>query len=104
MLLATLLLLTPAPADTARPVPARLLAAPSRMVSLLPDEARRRPNYLAGAIGLVIGAGAGGALACLANRDDYGVYCAGQDDTKVAVGAAMGGVAGALAGALLFRR
>jgi len=104
MFLASLLLLASAPADTARPVPAALLATPSRMVSLLPDEARRRPNYLAGAIGLVVGAAAGGAVACLANRDDYGVYCAGQDDTKVAVGVALGGVAGAVAGALLFRR
>lgn len=104
MLFLPLVLLTTAPVDSVRPVPAALLAPASRMIPFLPAEARRRPNLLAGAIGLVVGAAAGGALACLDNRDDYGVYCGGQNDTKVAVGAALGGVAGAAAGAFLFRR
>jgi hypothetical protein len=55
--------------------------------------------------GLLLGAGAGGfVLGCLANRDDYGVLCGGQSDTKVVVGAVVGGLAGAAIGAVLFRR
>jgi hypothetical protein len=64
----------------------------------------RKPNVAAGIVGFLLGAAAGGALGCAANRDDYGVYCGGQDDTKVIAGAALGGIAGATLGALLFRR
>ncbi|MGE0553861.1 MAG: hypothetical protein AB7R55_10575 [Gemmatimonadales bacterium] len=42
--------------------------------------------------------------ASAANRDSYGVYCAGQSDTKVVLGAALGGAAGAAVGALVFKR
>jgi hypothetical protein len=54
-------------------------------------------------IGGLLGTAAGGALGCAANRDDYGVFCGGQSDTKVFVGAALGAAAGAALGALLFR-
>lgn len=64
----------------------------------------RKPSVAGGIVGFLLGAAAGGALGCAANSDDYGVYCGGQDDTKVIVGAALGGIAGATLGALLFRR
>jgi hypothetical protein len=64
----------------------------------------RQPNVVGGVVGLLLGAAAGGAIGCAANSDDYGVYCGGQDDTKVIVGAVLGGAAGAALGALLFRR
>jgi len=64
----------------------------------------RKPSLVGGIVGLVLGFGAGGALGCAANRDSYGVYCAGQSDTKVVLGAALGGVAGAAVGALVFKR
>ena len=64
----------------------------------------KKPNVTAGILGGIVGAGVGGALGCLANEDDYGVYCGGQDDTKVIVGAVLGGLAGAAAGALLFKK
>lgn len=68
------------------------------------QRAAGRPNVTGGIIGFVVGAAAGAAVGCLANKDDYGVFCGGQDDTKVVVGAAVGGVVGAAIGALLFRR
>jgi uncharacterized membrane protein YeaQ/YmgE (transglycosylase-associated protein family) len=64
----------------------------------------RKPNVTTGIVGAILGAGVGGALGCLANKDDYGVYCGGQDDTKVIIGAVLGGLAGGAAGALLFKR
>jgi hypothetical protein len=64
----------------------------------------RRPNVPLGVAGLVLGAAAGGAVGCLANRDSYGVFCAGQDDTKVIAGAVAGGVVLGAVGALVFRR
>jgi hypothetical protein len=67
--------------------------------------ARRRVNVTGLVIGAVVGAAVGGALACLANRDDYGVYCAGQNDTKVVIGAVIGaGVGGWIGGFLIPRR
>ena len=57
-----------------------------------------------GVVGALLGAGAGFALGCLANQDDYGVFCGGQDDTKVIVGMTLGGILGATAGALLFKQ
>ena len=64
----------------------------------------RKLGVAGGVIGFLLGAAAGGAVACAANRDDYGVFCAGQDDTNLIIGAAVGGVTGAAVGALLFRR
>ena len=62
-----------------------------------------RKRSLAGGIGgFLVGAAAGGTIGCLANSDDYGVFCGGQSDTKVVVGAALGGIAGAALGAVLF--
>jgi hypothetical protein len=66
--------------------------------------ASRRYSVGGGVVGFVVGAAAGGALGCLANKDDYGVFCGGQDDTKVFVGAALGAAAGAVLGAVLLRR
>jgi hypothetical protein len=64
----------------------------------------RKPSIAGGVIGFLLGGAAGGVLACTANRDDYGVFCGGQDDTKLVIGAVVGGAAGAALGALLFRR
>lgn len=64
----------------------------------------RKLSVPGGVAGLLLGAAAGGTLGCLANKDSYGVFCAGQDDTKLIVGAVLGGAAGATLGALLFRR
>ena len=77
---------------------------PLASVARLEQSQGKKPNIPAGIVGLLIGAGIGGALGCLANPDDYGVFCGGQDDTKVIVGAVLGGVAGGFAGALLFPR
>lgn len=64
-----------------------------------------KASVVGGVVGLVVGAAAGGfVLGGLANRDDYGVIGGGQDDTKLFVGAALGGVVGAVLGATLFRR
>jgi hypothetical protein len=52
----------------------------------------------------VLGAAVGGALACFANRDDYGVYCGGQNDTVVVIGAVIGAGVGGWIGAVLPRR
>ena len=80
------------------------IAIPRGTITRLEQSMGKKPNVAMGVIGLLFGAGVGGALGCLANKDDYGVYCGGQDDTKVIVGAALGGLAGAAAGALLFKR
>ena len=52
-------------------------------------------------VGAVAGAAIGAALGCLANRDDYGVFCGGQSDTKAVIGAVVGAGAGAWIGAVL---
>lgn len=80
------------------------LAIPRGNIVRLEQSMGKKPNVTGGIVGLLLGVGVGGALGCLANPDDYGVYCGGQDDTKVIVGAALGGIAGAAAGALLFKR
>ncbi|HET9983344.1 MAG TPA: hypothetical protein VFQ38_07145 [Longimicrobiales bacterium] len=77
---------------------------PLSSIGRLEWSAGRKPGILGGVLGLVVGVAAGGAAGCAANRDSYGVFCGGQDDTKVVVGAALGGLAGATAGALLLRR
>jgi MFS family permease len=77
---------------------------PLRDIGRLEQSAGRKPNLVTGAIGLLLGAAIGGVVACADNRDSYGVFCAGQNDTKVAVGAAIGGVTGGALGAYLFRR
>jgi MFS family permease len=64
----------------------------------------RKPSLAGGIVGFVLGGAAGGVVACTANRDDYGVFCGGQNDSKLVVGAALGGAVGAALGALLFRR
>jgi hypothetical protein len=64
----------------------------------------RRPStkwaVLGGLAGGAVGAFAGG---CLANKDDYGVLCAGQDDTRYVIGGAAGGLVGGAVGAWLGR-
>jgi hypothetical protein len=63
----------------------------------------RRYSVAGGIGGFIVGGAAGGALGCLANKDSYGVFCGGQDDTKFVVGAALGAVVGAALGAMIFR-
>ena len=82
----------------------RRYALPLASVTRLEQSQGKKPNVPAGILGLVLGAGIGGTLGCLANADDYGVFCGGQDDTKVIIGAVLGGVAGGLVGALAFPR
>jgi hypothetical protein len=77
---------------------------PRETIAKLEQSMGRKPNVATGIVGAILGAGIGGALGCLANKDDYGVYCGGQDDTKVIVGAVIGGLAGGAAGALLFKK
>ncbi|HSL68632.1 MAG TPA: hypothetical protein VK864_00255 [Longimicrobiales bacterium] len=62
------------------------------------------PSLAGGALGLLLGGAIGATIGCAANRDSYGVFCAGQSDTKVAVGTAIGGIAGAALGAYGLRR
>jgi hypothetical protein len=81
-----------------------VLSIPLASISRVELSRGRKPSIAGGVAGLVLGGAAGGALACMANRDDYGVFCGGQDDSKLIVGAALGGVAGTALGALLFRR
>lgn len=77
---------------------------PLAAITRLERSEGRKSNLLGGAVGLVVGAAAGGAVGCLANSDDYGVFCGGQSDAKVAAGAAVGAATGAVLGALLFRQ
>ncbi len=81
-----------------------ILALPLADISGVEVSRGRKPGIAGGVVGLLLGAAAGGVIACTANRDDYGVFCGGQDDTKLVIGAAIGGAAGATLGALLFRR
>jgi LytS/YehU family sensor histidine kinase len=81
-----------------------LLAFSSQSIARIEQSAGRQPNIPVGIAGLLLGAAAGGAIGCAANADSYGVFCGGQDDTKVIIGASAGALAGGLAGALLFRR
>jgi hypothetical protein len=81
-----------------------LLPLPRVDISRVEVSRGRKPGIVGGVVGLLVGAAAGGVIACTANRDDYGVFCGGQDDTKLVIGAAIGGAAGAALGALLFRR
>lgn len=84
--------------------PGESLTIPRNTVTRLEQSLGKKPNVTGGIIGGLLGVAAGGALGCLANKDDYGVYCAGQDDTKVIVGAVVGGLAGAAVGALVFKK
>lgn len=79
------------------------LSIPRENILRLEQSLGRKPSVPAGIVGALVGVLAGGALGCLANKDDYGVYCGGQDDTKVIVGAALGGIAAGILGAVLFK-
>jgi hypothetical protein len=71
-------------------------------VDILELSGGRAFNTTGAVIGGILGTAAGGALGCAANRDSYGVYCGGQSDTKVFVGAALGAVVGVALGGLVF--
>jgi len=65
----------------------------------------RKLSKKGGILGAAVGGAVGAvAMGCLANKDDYGVACAGQDDTKYVVGALVGGLVGGALGALIGRR
>jgi len=83
---------------------AAMITLPRLSITQVEVSRGRTPSVAGGVLGFLLGAAAGGALACAANRDDYGVYCGGQDDSKLVLGAALGGIAGAALGALLFDR
>jgi hypothetical protein len=78
--------------------PARQLA-PATLLA----EGSRRYSVAGGIGGFILGGAAGGTLGCLANKDDYGVFCGGQNDTRVFVGAALGAAVGAALGAVILR-
>jgi hypothetical protein len=80
------------------------IAVPLASITRLEVSRGRKPNIVAGIVGFLLGGATGGVLACTANRDDYGVFCGGQDDSKLIVGAVLGGAVGAAVGALVFRR
>ena len=73
-------------------------------IARLESSRGRRASLWGGGVGLVLGAAVGAAAGCSVNRDDYGVFCGGQSDTKVAVGAVLGAAAGAFLGGRLLRR
>ena len=79
-------------------------AIPLATIERLEASQGRSPGVVAGVVGAIAFAGIGGVAACAANRDSYGVFCAGQDDTKIVIGAVLGGLVGGTLGALLFRR
>jgi hypothetical protein len=79
-------------------------ATPGGGWSLAEQESGRRLSVAGAVGGFVVGAALGTLVACHYNRDSYGVFCLGQSDTKLAIGAAVGGAAGAVLGAHLFRR
>ena len=81
-----------------------LLTIPLATITRLEQSLGKKPNATGGIIGALLGLAVGGAAGCLANKDDYGVFCGGQDDTKVIVGAVVGGLAGAAIGALVFKK
>ena len=81
-----------------------LLSFSPRNLARIEQSAGRKPNVTMGVVGLVAGAAVGGVIGCAVNSDSYGVFCGGQDDTKVVVGASLGGIAGGMLGALLFKR
>jgi hypothetical protein len=69
-------------------------AVPLAAVAESEQQAKRQPSVVGGVVGFVVGAAAGGLVGCAMNRDSYGVFCGGQNDTKVVVSAAIGGIAG----------
>ena len=73
-------------------------------ISRLEYSRGRRASTASSVAGFFAGALVGGLAGCAANRDDYGVFCGGQNDSKVVTGAAIGGAVGiGLAGALFKR-
>lgn len=78
--------------------------SPSAAEPVVPRIRIERRTLAGGAAGLVLGAAAGAAAGCHFNRDDYGVFCGGQSDTTVFIGAALGAAAGTALGMWLFGR
>ena len=108
---AALALLAPsaaaAQAGPLSPAPVRVVAAPAvphLTLERIDAATARRASVAGGVAGALVGAVAGGVVGCMANRDDYGVFCGGQSDTKVAIGAIIGAGIGAYIGAKLFAR
>jgi hypothetical protein len=98
----------PAPAFSAQlllaPAAAAAAAVPDVPRAPVLDRAEGRRLSVAGGVGgFLVGAVVGGLVACHFNRDSYDVFCAGQNDTKVFVGAVVGGASGAALGSYLFR-
>jgi hypothetical protein len=81
-----------------------LVTIPLDRISRLEQSRGKSFGIAGGIIGALLGTGVGMVAGCLVNQDDYGVFCGGQDDTKVIVGGVLGGVSGGILGALLFRR
>ena len=78
------------------------LRFPVASIALVERSHGRRTSVTGGVVGFLLGGVVGTALSCLANRDDYGVPCAGDSDTKFILGVSLGAAAGALLGSLGF--
>ena len=78
-------------------------AIPVASIVRLERSEGRRVVAAARVLGFVIGAAAGVALGCLGNRDSYGAPCLGENDAPFVMGFAIGGTAGAVWLAKLFR-
>jgi hypothetical protein len=99
-----------APEPASAPGPLLLpLAVTAPAVPALPhtgdvhQDGRTRLSVAGGVGGFLVGAAVGTLVACHFNRDSYGIFCLGQSDTKLAIGALVGGTAGAALGSYLFR-
>lgn len=73
-------------------------------IQVLERSLGKHPNIAAVVISGIIGAGIGGIVGCAANADSYGVFCGGQNDTKVVVGAGVGAITAAVIGGKMFTK
>ena len=78
------------------------LRFPLASIALVERSRGRTTSVTGGVVGFLLGGVVGTALSCLANRDSYGVPCAGGSDTKFILGISVGGAAGALLGSFAF--
>ena len=80
------------------------LTIPLASIAQLERSQGRRPSIAGGVVGFVVGAAAGVGVACMANRDSYGVPCVGDNDAPFLLGVGLGGTAGAVLLARLLGR
>jgi hypothetical protein len=77
---------------------------PTESIRRLEVSTGRSPSRTWAGVGVLVGGSTGAFVGgCLANKDDYGVLCGGQDDTRYVIGGVVGGLAGGILGAWLGR-